>query len=245
VERADDGRTAGAGERPRLFADEELGETKARILDAAFRRLASEGYAALSMREVAKDAGVNHALIHYHFRTRDQLVIEVLDAANRQLLARQQRMYREPAGFAEKWAEARRFYESDLASGFVRVQAELWAASFSDPGLRERFLPQILAWKNVVLDGVREALAAAKAAGIELPPFLTAEVIATWISEFWLGMEFADLLGAREERAPHRAALDAVERLLERLDARAARSAGGGARGARAARRPARQRRRP
>lgn len=34
-----------------------------------------------------------------------------------------------PVGFAEKWATARRFYASDLASGFVRVQAELWAAA--------------------------------------------------------------------------------------------------------------------
>src|SRR5512146_2028907 len=102
-------------------------DTKGKILDAAFRRLATEGYAALSVREIARDAGVNHALINYHFRSKDQLVIAVLDEANRRLLERQKRMYREPGGFAEKWAQARRFYRSDLASGFVRVQAELWA----------------------------------------------------------------------------------------------------------------------
>ncbi len=212
-----DGRPGG----PTLLDPGEPGDTKARILDAAFRCLATEGYAALSTREIAKDAGVNHALIHYHYRTKDQLVIAVLEAANRKLLERQQAMYRAPAGFAEKWAEARRFYESDLASGFVRVQAELWAASLSNPGLRERFLPQILAWKQVVLGGVREALAAARAVGVELPPFLTAEAIAWWISEFWLGMEFADLIGADLDQEGHRAALDAMQRLLERLDAAA------------------------
>src|SRR5512146_344780 len=111
----------------RVLAKERRGDTKGKILEAAFRRLATEGYAALSMREIARDAGVNHALINYHFRSKDQLVIAVLDAANRQLLERQQRMYREPGGFAEKWAAAREFYRSDLASGFVRVQAELWA----------------------------------------------------------------------------------------------------------------------
>lgn len=218
-------RPGGPSGRPRLVAGEELGETKSRILDAAFRRLALEGYAALSTREIARDAGVNHALIHYHFRTKDQLVIAVLDEANRQLLARQQRMYRGPGGFAEKWAEARRFYEADLASGFVRVQAELWAASLSNPGLREKFLPRILAWKRVVLEGVREALATLQASGVELPPFFSAEVIAWWISEFWLGMEFADLLGAREDRVQHRAALDAMQRLLEQVDARAGKGA--------------------
>src|SRR5512134_2834949 len=158
----------------RLSAAPNLGDTEAKILDAAFRRLASDGYAALSVREIAKDAGVNHALINYHFRTRDQLVIAVLDAANRRLLERQTSMYREPGGFAEKWAQARRFYESDLASGFVRVQAELWGASLANAELREKFLPRLLAWKQLVFEAVSEALASAKAHGIELPPVLGA-----------------------------------------------------------------------
>ncbi len=204
----------------RLFADEELGTTRARILEAAFRRLARSGYAALSTREIAKDAGLNHALINYHFGSKDQLVIEVLDAANRRLLARQKAMYGEPGGFAVKWAEARRFYESDLASGFVRVQAELWAASISNAELREKFLPRLLAWRDVVLGAVREALASLEAQGTRLPPPFSAEAIATWISEFWLGMEFVDLISRPEERAEHVTALDAVGQLLEALDAR-------------------------
>ncbi len=206
---------------PRLFGEADLaGETKARILDATFRRLAVEGYAALSTREIARDAGVNHALINYHFGSKDQLVIAVLDEANRQLLQRQHAMYRGPGSFAEKWAEARRFYRGDLASGFVRVQAELWAASLSNPGLRETFVPRIRAWKRVVAEGVGDAVATLEACGVKLPPPFTAEVIACWISEFWLGMEFADLLAAPEERARHQAALDAVGTLLEGLDAR-------------------------
>ena len=198
------------------------GDTKARILEAAYGRLAREGYAALSMREIGRDAGVNHALINYHFRTKDQLVIAVLDEANRRLLERQERMYRGPGGFARKWAQARAFYRADLASGFVRVQAELWAASLSNPGLREKFLPRLLAWKKVVLLGVKEAFAALESCGVPLPEPFTPEVVATWISEFWLGMEFADLLGARADQTQHRAALDAMQALLEGLDARVA-----------------------
>lgn len=201
-----------------LFAEGDLGETKAKILDAAFRRLANEGYAALSMREIARVAGVNHALINYHFRSKDELVIAVLDAANRELLARQQRMYAAPGDFAAKWAQARAFYQGDLASGFVRVQAELWAASLSNPGLREKFLPRLRAWRDVVLGAVRDAVAALEAQGTKLPPPFTAEVIATWISEFWLGMEFVDLIGDRAEHRQHRAALDAMQVILEALD---------------------------
>ena len=171
------------------------------------------------MREIAKDAGVNHALINYYFRSKDQLVIAVLDEANRQLLQRQERMYEGPSTFSEKWAQARRFYADDIASGFVRVQAELWAASMSDEGLREKFLPRVLAWRRLVLGGVRAALESLESKGVKLPAPLTADAIACWISEFWLGMEFVDLIGTARERTEHAGALDAVQILLERVDA--------------------------
>jgi len=38
-------------------------------------------------------------------------------------------------------------------------------------------------------------------------------------------MEFADLLGAPEDKMPHRAALDAMQRLLEDHDAQVAKQA--------------------
>jgi AcrR family transcriptional regulator len=196
-------------------------DTRSRILDAAFRCLATSGYAALSVREIAKDAGVNHALINYYFGTKDRLVIAVLDEANRQLLQRQRQMYAAPGDFAAKWAQARRFYENDLASGFVRVQAELYAASLSNPELREQFLPRIQAWKQVVLEAVRDALRTHKPS---IPTAFSAEAIASLISEFWLGMEFARLIGVFDEKARHEQALDAVESMLVSLEARPATS---------------------
>ena len=208
--------------RPGLLAALDRSDTKSRILDAAYRRLASDGYTALSVREIARDAGVNHALINYHYRTKDQLVIAVLDEANRQLLERQRRMYEQPGDFARKWARARRFYADDLASGFVRVQAELLAASISNPDLRAKFLPRLRAWNQVVRDAVRDAFSALEANGTPLPPPFSAEVVATWIADFWLGMEFVDLIGAKEERGRHKLALDAIQRLLEALDAQVA-----------------------
>jgi AcrR family transcriptional regulator len=208
---------------PGLLPTAELVDTRSKILDAAYRCLATEGYAALSIREIGKAAGVNSALINYHFGTKDQLVIEGLDAANARLLARQKAMYRGSRGFAEKWAEARRFYESDLASGFVRVQAELMAAGYSNPWLRERVAGRVEAWGDLIHDTVREALHELTAQGVELPAPLTAEVIANWMCHFWIGMEVGDLLGGWSRRRPNVAALDAVQELLDSLDTLAAR----------------------
>lgn len=190
-------------------------ETKARILEAAFQRLAREGYASLSVREIARDAGVNFALINYHFESKDKLVIAVLDEANRRLLERQARMYQSRGSVAEKWAQARRFYENDLASGFVRVLMELYAASMSNAALRAEFQPRMNAWFDLVAQAVRDALAQH---GLQLP--VSAEVIGCWISNFWMGMELATLAGTGSPEL-HRQALDAVETLLRRLDARA------------------------
>lgn len=189
-------------------------ETKARILEAAFQRLAREGYASLSVREIARDAGVNFALINYHFESKDKLVIAVLDEANRRLLERQARMYQSRASVADKWAQARRFYENDLASGFVRVLMELYAASMSNEALRAEFQPRMNAWFEVVAQAVRDAVDLHR---LELP--VPAEVIACWISNFWMGMELATLTGTGSP-ALHRQALDAFEALLRRLDAR-------------------------
>ena len=190
-------------------------DTKTRILDAAFRCLATIGYGALSVREIAKDAGVNHALISYYFGSKDRLVIAVLDEANRHLLQRQRQMYSQPGGLAAKWRLSRRFYDDDIASGFVRVQAELYAASLANANLREQFLPRIQAWKQVVLEAVREALQTHQP---HLPPSFSADAIASLISEFWLGMEFARLIGGEVERARHEQALDAIEQMLIALE---------------------------
>ena len=194
----------------------ERSDTATRILNAAFRRLASDGYNNLSTRDIAAEAGVNHAAIHYYFGTKDKLVIAVLDEANRQLLGRQNQMYHTTGGFAAKWAQARQFYEEDLASGFVRVQMELWAVSLSNPELRKEFLPRILAWRRVIEEAVRDAIGLYR---LDLP--ISPEAMACWISSFWFGMEFEMLLGAREDEMHHQEALDAMQRLLESLDAQA------------------------
>jgi AcrR family transcriptional regulator len=204
------------------LATEVRSDVAMRILDAAFRRLAVGGYSNLATRDIAAEAGVNHAAIHYYFGTKQKLVIAVLDEANQRLLERQKQLYDTGGGFAAKWAQARQFYEHDLASGFVRVQMELWAASLSDPDLRKEFLPRVLQWRRIIEEAVNDAL---KLYELELP--FSSEAIACWISSFWFGMEFEMLLGAGELETHHKEALDAMQRLLEHLDRVAGLSPGG------------------
>jgi AcrR family transcriptional regulator len=50
-----------------------------RILEAAGRRIVASGAAALSLSEVADEAGVSKALIHYHFHDKDTMLVRLLE----------------------------------------------------------------------------------------------------------------------------------------------------------------------
>jgi AcrR family transcriptional regulator len=52
--------------------------TQTRILDAAEKLFARQGFEATSLRAIIADAGVNLAAIHYHFRSKEGLVRAVL-----------------------------------------------------------------------------------------------------------------------------------------------------------------------
>lgn len=57
------------------------GETEARILDAAHEVFVRRGTAGARMQEIADEAGVNKALLHYYFRSKDGLAEAVFRRA--------------------------------------------------------------------------------------------------------------------------------------------------------------------
>jgi AcrR family transcriptional regulator len=189
--------------------------TRAAILRAARDRLVEVGYANLNVRDIAREAGVNHALIGYHFHGKQQLVLAVLDEANRQLLDRQERMYQGTSSASRQWQQACDFYEEDLESGFVRLLMELMGASFHDPELRREFVPRVAQWHRLVEAAVKEFIATS---GLELP--VSAEAISAWIVWFWTGMEASMMLGIGEKDGHQREALAAVAKLLRSVEKR-------------------------
>jgi AcrR family transcriptional regulator len=191
--------------------------TRQQILEAARRCLCDQGYANLNVRDIARDAGVNHALIGYHFHGKQQLVLAVLDEANQELLARQTRMYGDTSSAEVKWQQACDFYDQDLKSGFVRLLMELMAASFHDAELRREFVPRALAWHELVGVAVADFL---RSANLDLP--VSPRVIGAWISWFWTGMEVGETLGITDAQGHQREALEAVGTLLRLALARVA-----------------------
>jgi AcrR family transcriptional regulator len=54
-------------------------DTRERILEAARERFAAHGYDRTRVRDVALDAGVDAALVHYFFKTKDGLFVAAME----------------------------------------------------------------------------------------------------------------------------------------------------------------------
>jgi AcrR family transcriptional regulator len=67
----------------------ETSETRAALLDAAEQLMLAEGYAAVTSRRVAAQAGLKPQLVHYYFRTMDDLFLAVFRRRAEQGLERQ------------------------------------------------------------------------------------------------------------------------------------------------------------
>jgi len=70
---------------------EDVEEVDARtaLLDAVERLMLSEGYAAVTSRRVAAEAGVNAGLVYYYFGPMDNLFVEVFRRSAARMLGRQ------------------------------------------------------------------------------------------------------------------------------------------------------------
>jgi AcrR family transcriptional regulator len=64
------------------------GDTEAKILDAAHVVFMRSGTAGARMQEIADEAGVNKALLHYYFRNKERLASAVFERVARGLFAR-------------------------------------------------------------------------------------------------------------------------------------------------------------
>src|SRR5436309_15049875 len=60
-------------------------DTRQKILQAAFTVLARQGYENTSIKDIAEEAGVAQGLVHYHFKSKQQLVLAVLAEVCREM----------------------------------------------------------------------------------------------------------------------------------------------------------------
>lgn len=114
-------------------------QTTAALMDAAERLLFEVGYAGVTTRRVAEEAGVKHGLVHYYFGSMEELLTQTLERLAGRLAGRLEEHYANPdLSFAEKWRIVVQFWVQEPTARFPKILFELSAMSWNHPPLRER-----------------------------------------------------------------------------------------------------------
>ncbi len=194
----------------------EKSDTAQKILDAARDALLDSGFAAMSTRKVADRAGVPLSQIHYHFGSKEQLILAILAEENNSLIQRQSNMFALDISLSERWSLACDYLDADLESGYVRVLQEMMAAGWSSDDVRRQMNEIFDAWGHVLLDVAEQALDA----GVDFGPFTPREVTSLVASVF-VGAESLILLGREGADIPFRQALRRIGEAIASIESSA------------------------
>jgi AcrR family transcriptional regulator len=157
--------------------------TRELIMDAAIQILGRDGMKALTTRAIAQEAGVNQALINYHYRTKSNLLLELSHALETEKYTRQTSMYDEPGELlSTKWRQAVEFYRQDLADGYIRLNHELRYLGITNSDIAQAFNERTRRWRTM-LEEVAEAYF--PDLKIDVPPAYVADAVCS----LWFGMD--------------------------------------------------------
>jgi AcrR family transcriptional regulator len=190
-------------------------ETSTTLLEAAKKVLRQNGYAGLSTRDVAEAAGVPLSQIHYHFGSKQGMVLALFEHLNAQLLDRQNALFGDATlRLSEQWDRACEYLDDDIASGYVRVLQELITASWADVEVAKVVRAGIMGWLELIVGVARKAENTLGGLG----PF-TPEQAGAFAANAFIGAESLYLLGIEKRGSPVRQALRRVGDLIRLAEA--------------------------
>jgi AcrR family transcriptional regulator len=174
------------------------------LLDAAERVLVDAGYAAITTRRLAEEAGVNHGLVHYYFGSVENLLVRTLERFTERLIMRQREMYAADMPFLEKWRTAMRYLMSEDFA-YEKVWLELQALAWNHPDLRESLARVNAEWRAVLTEAFEQPH---RELGVEMP----LEALVSLVMTFNLGI-IVERLGHIE--TGHRELLEWIDSWLK------------------------------
>lgn len=189
-------------------------DSRSELLAAAEKCLRTYGYAGLSTRRVAEVAKMPLSQIHYHFGSKDALVLALLEHQNQRLLERQEATFATDIPLWQRWEKACDYLDEDIESGYVRVLQEMIAAGWSNPEIAAAVRKYLGGW-YALLEGV------AREAATRFGPFgrLKPDDIATLVGNAFIGCEALLLLGfEKKEGMPIRRALRRFGALIRQAE---------------------------
>jgi TetR/AcrR family transcriptional regulator len=186
---------------PRRIGAEDS-KTRARLLDAAEILLREEGYAAVTSRRVAARAELKPQLVHYYFRTMDDLFLEVFRRRADENIARFEKAITSDVSLRRLWelnsdprgaaftmefvalANHRKAIRAEIArfaERFRAAQVDALSAALARRGISEEQLPPIVAL--LMMTGLAQVLALEDGLGVTTGHATTLEFIERSIAQ--------------------------------------------------------------
>ncbi len=138
-------------------------KTRAQLLDAAELVLLEEGYAAVTSRRVAARAGLKPQLVHYYFRTMDDLFLEVFRRRADENVARVERAIAADGSLQALW-------QLNADPRGARFNIEFVALANHRKAIRTEIARYAERYRAAQLEAVSTALRETGVTADELPP---------------------------------------------------------------------------
>ncbi len=172
--------------------------TRLLILEAAQALMLAEGYAAVSARRVAAQAGIKPALVQYYFSSMDELLLETYRHGAARMLERQQEALASARPLHALWALAIDPERAALGIEFMAlanhrkaIGAEITRQATHGRKLQAEALAALLrdapAWRapegvSVILAGIARALVMEQGIGMEFGHQEARAIVECWLA---------------------------------------------------------------
>jgi AcrR family transcriptional regulator len=146
------------------------GDTRERLLAGTIAALRDKGIAGTSARSIAAAAGVNQALVFYHFGSVDELIIAACQSATRERVALYADQFAGVTSLRELLAVGQSLHEVERAAGNTQVLAQVLAAAQQNATLAEAARQALGLWVAEIELTLRRILAASPIkAALDIP----------------------------------------------------------------------------
>jgi AcrR family transcriptional regulator len=163
------------------------GDTRSRLLDGAIETLRTKGIAGASARSIAAAAGVNQALVFYHFGSVDELLTAAIQHGAQQRVAAYRDRFASVTSLRELLDLGRSLHADERAAGNLAVLAQMLAGAQTDARLGPATAAGLGLWAAEIEKVLARILGSGPLAGIADTGGLARAVAAAFI-----GLELYD-----------------------------------------------------
>jgi AcrR family transcriptional regulator len=131
-------------------------DTRQRIIEAVWDVLAQNGLSGLTVRLVGRKAGISHAMVHYYFSAKDELLLAVVEYARGYWIHPMEDIVLGPGTPADKLEAVVTWMAEPATRDVMRVHRQLLSQSEWDEDLRKAMAAEYARWRAAFVELFRQ-----------------------------------------------------------------------------------------